>query len=137
MFAVNRASLAREESCQMPIAVLILQNDPARAQNLASQVRSVSEVVFVVQSMPELQRLASQFPIQIGILDLGSVTFREIVRLRGQLDMQIVCTHHTPDEVMWAEAMDAGALDCCFDDDGPAICRAIYQTSMPCDQAAS
>lgn len=121
----------------MPFAVLILQNDCERAQKLASQVRSVAEVVFVAQSLPELQTLASQFPIQIGVLDLGLITFPEIVRLRDQQDMQIVCTHHTPDEGMWAAAMDAGALDCCFDDDGPAICRAIRRNSTAYNQAAS
>jgi len=121
----------------MPIAILILQNDSAHAQKLAAQVRSVAEVVFVVQSLLELQTLASQFPIQIGVLDLGLVTFAEIARLREQQDMQIICTHHTPDEGMWAAAMDAGALDCCFDDDGPAICRAIRRNSTAYDQAAS
>jgi hypothetical protein len=30
---------------------------------------------------------------------------------------------------MWTAALNAGALDCCFDDDGPAICRAIQQTT--------
>jgi hypothetical protein len=38
----------------------------------------VSEAVFIVQSLPELQALASQFPIPIGILDLKLVTFQEI-----------------------------------------------------------
>jgi hypothetical protein len=111
-------------------AIVILQNDPMRAQNLVSEVRSVSEAVFIVQSLPELQTLASQFPIQIGVLDLGLVTFQEITRLRRQLGIEIVCTHHTPDDGMWTGAMDAGAIDCCFDDDGPAICRAIQRTSM-------
>ena len=62
---------------------------------------------------------------------------QEIVRLRHQLGMEVVCTHHTPDDVMWTDALDAGALDCCFDDDGPAICRAIQQTSTACNRAAS
>ena len=120
----------------MPNTVLILQNDPARAEKLASQVRSISEAVFIVHSLSELQTVASQFPIQVGVLDLGLVSFQDVVRLRRQLGMQIVCTHHTPDEVMWTEAMDAGALDCCFDDDGPAICRAIPRSSVPCNQPA-
>jgi hypothetical protein len=38
---------------------------------------------------------------------------------------------------MWTDALDAGALDCCFDDDGPAICRAIQHTSITCNRAAS
>jgi len=111
-------------------AVVILQNDPARAENLVSTMKSVSEAVFIVQSLPELRTLASQFSIQIGVLDLGLVTCQEVARLRRQLGMEVVCTHRTPDDIMWTEALDAGALDCCFDDDGPAICRAIRQTSM-------
>ena len=115
-------------------AVVILQDDPALSQNLASQIRSISDVVFVAQSLVELQTIASQFPIPIGVLDLGLVTLPEIFYLRLHLGMQIVCTHHTPDEVMWTEAMDAGALDCCFDDDGQAICRAIRRAAVFCNQ---
>ena len=118
-------------------AIVILQNDPARAQNLVSKVRSVSEAVFIARSLPELHKLASQFPIQIGVLDLDLITFQEIIGLRRQLGMEIVCIHHTPDEVMWTAALDAGALDCCFDDDGPAICRAIQRTSAAWNRAAS
>jgi hypothetical protein len=118
----------------MPKAVVILQDDPARAQNLASQIRSISDVVFIAQSLAELQTIASQFPIPIGVLDLGLVTLQEIVYLRLHLGMQIVCTHRTPDEVMWTEAMDAGALDCCFNDDGQAICRAIHRAAQLCSQ---
>jgi hypothetical protein len=118
-------------------AIVILQNDPARAENLVSGFKSVSEAVFIVQSLPELQALASQFPIPVGVLDLELITFQEIIQLRRQLGMEIICTHHTPDDVMWTEAMDAGAIDCCFDDDGPAICRAIHQTSTTCNRATS
>jgi hypothetical protein len=117
-------------------AIVILQNDPTRAENLVSKVRSVSEAVFIARSLPELHKLASQFPIQIGVLDLDLITFHEIIRLRHQ-GMEIVCTHHTPDDVMWTGALDAGALDCCFDDDGPAICRAIQQISAAWNRRAS
>jgi len=112
----------------MHSAIVILQSDPSRAENLVSEVRPISEAVFIVQSLPELQTLASQFQIRFAILDLDVVSIREIVHLRHQLGMKVICTHHTPDEDMWTQALDAGALDCCFDDDGPAICRAIRQT---------
>ena len=36
-------------------AIVILQKDPAHAQNLVSKVRSVSEAVFIVQSLLELR----------------------------------------------------------------------------------
>jgi hypothetical protein len=108
-------------------AIVVLQPDAAHAENLGSSFKSVSEAVFVVQSLLELQALVAQFPISIGVVDLGLVTVQEVVGLRNH-GMQIVCTHRTPDDVMWTEAMDAGALDCCFDDDVPAICRALQQT---------
>jgi DNA-binding response OmpR family regulator len=113
----------------MHTAIVILQNDPARADDLSSKVRSIAYPVFIVRSLAELQTLASEFSIRIGVLDLGLISFQEIIRLRQRLSIQIICTHHTPDDVMWTEALDAGALDCCFDDDGPAICRAIQRSS--------
>lgn len=118
-------------------AIVILQNDPARAEYLASEVKSVSEAVFTVRSLPELYTLVSEFHIQIGVVDLGLVTFEEIVRLRHNLGIAIICTHHTPDDVMWSRALEAGALDCCFDDGGSAICRVILQSWMASDRAAS
>jgi hypothetical protein len=35
--------------------IVIQQNDPPRAQNLLSKIRSVSQVVFIVQSLLELR----------------------------------------------------------------------------------
>jgi hypothetical protein len=118
-------------------AIVILQHDSTHAENLSASFKSVSEAVFVVQSLPELQMLVSQFAIPIGVLDLGLVTLQEIACLRHQLGMEIVCTHRTPDDVMWTEAMDAGAVDCCFDDDVSAICRAIQQTTAACNRPVS
>jgi len=108
--------------------VVILQNDPIRAKNLMASVKSVSEGVFAVQSLTELRKLATKSSIRVGVLDLDVVTIPEIARLRRQLGIEIVCTHHAPDDVMWTEALGAGAFDCCFDEDAPAICRAIQQS---------
>lgn len=108
--------------------VAILQNDPTRAKNLLASVKSVSEGVFAVQSLAELRKLATKSSIRVGVLDLDVVTIPEIARLRRQLGIEIVCTHHAPDDVMWTDALGAGAFDCCFDEDGPAICRAIQQS---------
>lgn len=121
----------------MHSAGVILQKDPARAEILVSEVKSVCDLVLIAQSAHEIQTLASQFPIQIAVVDLGLVSLQEVSRLRGQLGMEIVCTHHTPDEDMWTGALEAGAHDCCFDDDGPAICRGIRQTSTTLNRAAS
>ncbi|HZE28145.1 MAG TPA: hypothetical protein VE083_12185 [Terriglobales bacterium] len=112
----------------MAIAIVILQNDPARAERLVASMKSVSATVRTVQSIAELEKLASRFPIQVGVLDLDLVTLQEIAGLRRQFGIEIVCTHHAPDDAMWTAALRAGALDCCFVDDAPGICRAIQQS---------
>jgi hypothetical protein len=108
--------------------IVILQNNPTRAKNLMASVQSVAGSVFAVRSLAELQKLASKSSIRVGVLDLDVVTFPEIARLRRQLGIEIVCTHHAPDDTMWTEALGAGAFDCCFDDDAPSICRAIQKS---------
>jgi hypothetical protein len=118
-------------------AIVILQANLARAQNLASNSKSVSQAVFIVQSLPELQALVAQFPISVGVVDLGLVPVQEVGRLRRQLGLEIVCTHHTPDDTMWTAALNAGAIDCCFDDDVLSICRAIEQTAGRINRPAS
>jgi hypothetical protein len=121
----------------MNSAVAILQNDPARAKFLASEINSVAESVLSAGSLPEFLTLVSEFSVQVGVVDLGLISFEEIVRLRHHRGIEIICTHHTPDDVMWSGALDAGALDCCFDDDGRSICRAILQSRMAANQAVS
>jgi hypothetical protein len=113
----------------MAKAIVILQNDPMRAKGLAAGMKkSVAERVLTVQSLGEFKRIASRSLIRVGVLDLDLVTLQEIAGLRRQLGIEIVCTHHAPDDAMWTAALDAGALDCCFVGDAPGICRAIKQS---------
>ena len=109
----------------MQSAVLVLNADAARAQALVSELKAVSANALVVRSLQELQQVAAELGIRVGVVDLDVATLQEIVGLQGRLGMEIVCTHHTADERMWADVMNAGALDYCFDDDVAAICRAL------------
>jgi hypothetical protein len=108
--------------------IVILQNDPARASKLAASIKPLASSVFPVRSVAELNRLASKSRIHAGILDLDLVSFQDIAGLRKQLGIEIVCTHHAPDDAMWTEALSAGALDCCCDGDELSIYRAIRQS---------
>jgi len=108
--------------------IVILQNDPARASKLEASVRPLSAAVFTVRSIAELQKVASKSHIQVGILDLDLVTLQDVASLRRQLGIEIVCTHHAPDDEMWTKALSAGAFDCCCDEDASSICRAIRQS---------
>jgi DNA-binding NtrC family response regulator len=108
--------------------IVILQNDPARARNLEASVRPLSAGVFTVSSIAELRSIVSSSRVHVGILDLDIVTFHDVAALRKQLKIEIVCTHHAPDDTMWTNALNAGALDCCCDQDVPSIYRAIQQS---------
>jgi hypothetical protein len=116
-----------ERSYLMANNIVILQNDPARARTLEASVKSVSSAVFTVRSMAELRKLVAQSSIRVGVVDLDLVTFQEIARLR-QIGIEIVCTHHAPDDRMWTDALGAGAFDCCFDEDAPSICKAVQKS---------
>lgn len=107
--------------------IVILQNDPARARTLEATVKSVSPAVLTVQSIAELRKLAAQSSIRVGIVDLDLVSYQDIARLH-QLGIEVVCTHHAPDDRMWTEALRAGAFDCCFDEDAPSICKAVQKS---------
>ena len=109
----------------MANAIVILQNDPARAERLLATMKSVSSSVQTVQSVAELKQLAARSSVRVGILDLDLVSPREVAGLRRQYGFEIVCTHHAPDDAMWTAALGAGALDCCFVGDASGICRAI------------
>ncbi len=91
-------------------------------------MRSVAGNVRTVKSVAELRNLASRTTIEIGVLDLDLVNLQEIARLRQQLGIEIVCTHHAPDDARWSAALGAGAVDCCFVGDAPGICRAIQKS---------
>jgi len=112
----------------MANSLVILHKDPAHVASLLPHVKSVSDTVFAVHSLSELRTLISKCSIQTAVIDLAMVSPEEIIYLQ-KLGMRIVCTHHFADDSMWAAALAAGALDCCFDDDAPAICRAIRQSA--------
>ncbi len=109
----------------MANAVVILQSDPARARHLAAGVKAVADKVMTVKSMAELRRVATNSPIRAAVLDMDLLTLQDITSLRRQLGIQVVCTHHAPDDAMWTAVLAAGAIDCCFDGDAPSICRAL------------
>ena len=112
----------------MAYNIVILQNDPALASKLAASIKPLASCVFSVRSVAELHRVASKSRIHVGVLDLAVISCQDVTSLRKQLGIEIVCTHHAPDDAMWTEALSAGALDCCCDGDELSIYRAIRQS---------
>ncbi len=106
-------------------AVVILEPDQRCAETLAARLRIRFRRVLTAHSLEELRQTASRLAVDVAILDLALVPISEIRSLCAQLRTEIVCTHHLADEDMWIQALEAGALDCCYDDDCESIVRAV------------
>ena len=110
----------------MPVpTILIAQSDPRIAQGLANDLHAHFAHVLVAPSVMELRTLLLQHEAHAAVLDLEVVSLQEVRDLAASFeDLAIVCTHHSPDERMWTEALNAGAVDCCHPRDLHAILRA-------------
>jgi hypothetical protein len=109
----------------MHSAVIVLQSDSASADRLVTKLNICGRPAVVVHSLDELKACAFRSSARAGVIDLAVVSPREIDRLHRDFAVDIVCTHRFADDHMWTEALAAGALDCCFDDDYASIIAAL------------
>ena len=114
-----------EEGVFVSAVVVVLLHDRQRAAWVASGLRKHFRSVVTVRSVDEVCCAASRGRIAASVLDLEMVTFDDIKRLKSKFEFPVVCTHRLADNKMWALALRAGAVDCCYDDDVVAICRAV------------
>ena len=71
----------------------------------------------------------SQIPADVAIVDLELAALSEVQQLKREFAATtIVCTHRLADETMWANALAAGAADCCYASDVRAIVLAASNT---------
>jgi DNA-binding response OmpR family regulator len=104
----------------MPLNVVIAQSNVKAAQNLASSLRNLG-AVSVAQSVEELQSVIPTRRPKLVVLDLETVPMQVVRQICRDFELPVVCTHRIPDDEMWTEALDAGAVDCCKDDDASGI----------------
>lgn len=62
---------------------------------------------------------------RVAVLDLELLDIDEIRKLAGTFaELTIICTHRSPDERMWMDALRAGAVEFCHPFDLRSILRA-------------
>ena len=109
----------------MAPTVVIAQNDPGIAQGLANDLHAHFARVTVARSTVELRTMLLRHETRVAVLDLELVSLEEVKQLVSNFgDLTIVCTHRSPDERMWMEAMSAGAVEFCHPQDLRSILRA-------------
>ncbi len=94
-------------------------------------------LALTARSADELRRMASQYTAAVAIVDLTIFPVEQVRSLHREMNIRLVCTHRLADEAMWMRALEAGALDCCCDDDTAGIiaaairCRGMKAKARP------
>jgi len=110
----------------MPLpTVVIAQRDQSISQWLANELDTHFSRVLVADNVAELHTLLLRHQARVAVLDADILSLEEIGQLANSFgDLAIVATHHSPDERMWMEALEAGAAEFCHPRDIGSILRA-------------
>lgn len=112
-----------------PLSIIIAQSNPQAADFLAKSLYNHFRVVNKANDLNELRHSIPRHRADVAIVDLEMADVRQVQWLRKEFaGTTIVCTHRLADEKMWAEALAAGASDCCNASDVRAIVLAASQT---------
>ncbi len=111
---------------QRPIAI-IAQGDRVSAAELTAALQPHCQV-FTAQSADDVRHAVPQHRAGIVIADLETFDLARVRELRDQFGgVQIVCLHRLADEELWAQALAAGADDCCDSRDITGILRSALR----------
>jgi DNA-binding NtrC family response regulator len=110
------------------LSVVIAQKEPSASQLLAHALMGRVRHIVVVNSRTDLQDAIRNTLAKAVIVDLelmNRVQLRQLCHEFG--GVAVVVTHRSPDEEMWMECLEEGAVDCCHCKDVEGVLRAITQ----------
>jgi DNA-binding NarL/FixJ family response regulator len=114
-----------------PLSVVVAQSNSKTAEMLAKSLYNHFRVVHLAGDVDELRQAIPRHRADVAIVDLELAALSEVQKLKRDFaTMTIVCTHRLADEKMWAEALAAGASDCCSASDVRAIVLAASHTKL-------
>jgi len=114
-----------------PLNVVIASIDAQATSQLAEVLQRHFRSVAVARSLDEVRHAIPKHRAQVAIVDLEMVNLKDVEELCNDFgETQVVCTHRVPDEEMWAEALTAGAVDCCQNADIAGILDAVRRNVL-------
>src|SRR5512133_4314349 len=109
-----------------PLNVVIATTDTRSAGQLADSLNRHFRAVSVARSLDAVRHAIPKRLAQVAIVDLELASMPQVRDLCSEFaQTQVLCTHRIPDEEMWADALNAGAIDCCQNADITAIVDAV------------
>jgi DNA-binding response OmpR family regulator len=114
-----------------PLNVVIATTDTRIASQLADSLNRHFRTVSVARSLDEVRHAIPKHRAQVAILDLELASMPQVRELCTEFaQTQVVCTHRIPDDEMWADALNAGAIDCCQNGDITGIVDAVRRNVL-------
>ena len=108
-------------------SVIVAQGDAASAAKLASALHRLCHTVYVARTAEEVRNAVPKHRADVVIADLELVGLPEIEQLHKDFGhLSIVATHRVADEELWAQSLQAGAVDCCY----PSDLRTILDSAL-------
>jgi hypothetical protein len=78
----------------------------------------------------ELRTMLLRHEARVAVLDLELFTLDDVRNLAQTFEeLTVICTHRSPDERMWMDALKAGAAEFCHPQDLRSILRASRVTA--------
>jgi DNA-binding NarL/FixJ family response regulator len=112
-----------------PLSVVVAQSNSKTAEMLEKSLYNHFRVVHLAGDVDALRLAIPRYRADVAIVDLELAALSEVQQLKQEFAATtIVCTHRLADEQMWANALAAGAVDCCYASDVRAIVLAASET---------
>lgn len=109
-----------------PLNVVVATSDSQAASGLAASLNHYFRSVSVARSADEARSAIPKHRAQLAVVDLETVNLSEVQKLCREFDhTQVLCVHRLADDEMWAQALAAGAIDCCQSADVAGIVEAV------------
>jgi ActR/RegA family two-component response regulator len=101
-----------------PIDAVLAHHDAASVERLATSLKSEFRTIAIVRSSEEICAAVARVRAAFAVVDLELVSLAELKELCARFPATaFVCIHRLADDCMWAEALAAGAVDCCQSND--------------------
>lgn len=120
-----------------PHDVIVAQSDCLVAEHLAAKLHAYFQNVSVARDLDEIKHIIRRQGAEVVVLDLDLADMHAVRQLTLEFHaIGFVCTHRVPDEEMWRDTLQAGAVDCCANNDVHEIVRATRAAKRAMPAAA-
>ena len=110
--------------------VILLQPASQISQELRAKLERVSGGVHLACSVDEAKRAIAHYRAGYAVLDAEIASFSDVAEITRDFPATaVVCIHRLADEQLWAEALNAGALDIFSPNDANGIVNALSRSS--------